>query len=426
MKIALIQFPGINREYDAARFLQRAGFETEIFRWNREAKLLDDFDGYVIPGGFSYEDRSRAGVIPSLDPLMNKIKEQAEKGKPVLGICNGCQILMETGLVPGLPDYQLAGAMAENVRVKQGKILGTAFYNDWVRLKNVSAPGRTIFNSAMKPDETFSAIVANGEGRFVIDEKILAQMYKNDQVILKYCDDQGEVRDEFPVNPSGAVDSIAGICNLPGNVMALMPHAENSPEGMPLFISLFEGMKKGFRLNRKSKLSKITFKRDLKKYKAPTNCLELIVDLIITDKEASSVNTALKNIGFNNVEVSRKVHWELCHKNGDINIEDLKDRVIKSDELLNTNKEFVVDDFKPAKNENVIKISYSQDYVGKSKLNTLKDRLGFSEIRDVKKSIIWQIRINEDDDKKREEIYNKVLDTNIFYNPYSQDCKLYK
>ncbi|MBU0670961.1 MAG: phosphoribosylformylglycinamidine synthase I [Patescibacteria group bacterium] len=428
-KIAIIQFPGINREYEAKRYVDYAGLEGVIFRWNRDHKDLEGYDGFVIPGGFSYEDRSRAGVIASLDPLMNTLKQEAEKGKPVLGICNGCQILMETGMVPGLPNYQLGGAMAENIRVRESKILGTGFFNDWVHIKNVAKPGRTVFNIAIKEGEYARVPVANGEGRFVLDAKVYEQMKKNGQVIFKYCDAEGNEKDEFPVNPSGAQDGIVGICNPTGNVMALMPHPENSPEGMGIFNSLAQYLDRENTNNANNAknfvLKADPFKRDIKQYQLPKNCLGLAVDLIITDNEARTVATALKNAGFENVDVERKTHWEVCYSNNVADVKDLKDRIIKTDELLNTNKELVVDKLEKSDKVYNIKVAYQNDYVGKSKLNTLKNRLGFKELVDIKKSVIWQIKINEDDAKKREEIYQKVLDTNIFYNPFSQECKKY-
>ena len=431
VKIAIIQFPGINREYEAKRYIEYAGLEGVIFRWNRPVEELEGFDGFVIPGGFSYEDRSRAGVIASLDPLMKMIRKQADLGKPVLGICNGCQILMESGLVPGLPNYTLAGAMAENVRVKEGKILGTGFYNDWVYIKNIAKPGRTIFNLAIEEGEYFKAPVANGEGRFVIDSEVLKKMYENEQVIFKYCDEEGKEIDEFPYNPSGAVDGIVGICNPQGNILALMPHPENSLEGMGLFNSLAQYLdhpptSELRRTGEKYELDVDIKKPEIKKYELPKNCIELMVDLIITDNEARTVATALKNMGLDNVDISRKTHWELCYNDGDTDVEDLKERVIKSDELLNTNKEFVMDELAHGDKTYTIKVAYKDDYVGRSKTNTLKNRLDFNEIRDIKKSIIWQIKIDEDDPKKREEILKKIMDTNIFYNPFSQECKVYK
>ena len=98
-KVAVLQFPGINSEYETLRALWDAGIEAEFFRWNQPSEGLNQYDGYVIPGGFSYEDRGRSGLIASMDPIMQEICRQADSGKPVLGICNGAQILVESGLI---------------------------------------------------------------------------------------------------------------------------------------------------------------------------------------------------------------------------------------------------------------------------------------------------------------------------------------
>ena len=109
--------------------------EAEEFLWNRNPEDLKQFDGYFIVGGFSYEDRSRAGIIAALDPLMPFIRAEAEKGKLILGICNGAQILVETGMVPGLADNAVGMALAVNKRIQNGKVLGTGFYNAWVHIQ---------------------------------------------------------------------------------------------------------------------------------------------------------------------------------------------------------------------------------------------------------------------------------------------------
>ena len=101
MKIAVLQFPGTNCEFETLVAVKAVGMDGEIFRWNRSAGELSGFDGFVIPGGFSYQDRLRAGVIASKEPVMSALKEEAGRGKPILGICNGFQILVETGLLPG-------------------------------------------------------------------------------------------------------------------------------------------------------------------------------------------------------------------------------------------------------------------------------------------------------------------------------------
>ena len=116
-KIGIIQFPGSNTERETFMACQRVGMEPVEVLWNSSQKILSDMVGYIIIGGFSYEDRSRAGVIAALEPIMQQIKIESEKGKPVLGICNGAQILVESGLVPGLKDYSIGVALTDNKRI---------------------------------------------------------------------------------------------------------------------------------------------------------------------------------------------------------------------------------------------------------------------------------------------------------------------
>src|SRR5579862_899572 len=122
MRIGVIQFPGSNCERETMLAIKRAGMQPIEFLWNEAKEKLNDMDGYVIVGGFSYEDRSRAGIIAALDPIMQEIKMQSEKGKPILGICNGAQILVETGLVPGLENNKIGMVLTENKRIADNKI----------------------------------------------------------------------------------------------------------------------------------------------------------------------------------------------------------------------------------------------------------------------------------------------------------------
>ena len=135
MDIAIIQFPGSNCERETILAVKRAGMVPVEFLWNENIEKLVVCDGYVIVGGFSYEDRSRAGALAALDPIMQVLKAQSELGKPILGICNGAQILVEAGLVPGLEHYAVNIALTDNKRIKQGKVVGSGFYNAWVNLK---------------------------------------------------------------------------------------------------------------------------------------------------------------------------------------------------------------------------------------------------------------------------------------------------
>ena len=130
-KIAVILFPGTNCENEAARAVEATGMKAEIIRWN-DSKKLGLFDGYILPGGWSYEDRIRAGVIASKDKVMNVIKEEAEKGKVVLGICNGCQVLVEAGIIPGVKD-KVQMALAPNINP-----FVSGYYCTWIKIKNAS------------------------------------------------------------------------------------------------------------------------------------------------------------------------------------------------------------------------------------------------------------------------------------------------
>lgn len=216
MKIAVILFPGTNCEEETARACRASGLDAEIVRWNSGS--IEDYDGYVLPGGFSYEDRVRAGIISAKDPIMGIIKKEAKQGKPVLGICNGCQILVESGLIPGLKD-RVEMALAPNINKSF-----SGYYCTWTYIKN-SAGKKNAFNLLMDKDEVTPIPIAHAEGRFVTREKgLVEQLMKNGQIMFQYCDKNGKITDE--ANPNGSTLNIAGICSKEGNVMAMMPHPE--------------------------------------------------------------------------------------------------------------------------------------------------------------------------------------------------------
>jgi phosphoribosylformylglycinamidine synthase I len=221
-KVAVMLFPGTNCENETKRALESAGMQADIVRWNN-TKGLDKYAGYVLAGGWSYEDRVREGVIAAQDPVMNIIREQADAGKPVLGICNGAQILVETGMVPGIKQ-EVEMAIAPNINPKL-----SGYYCTWVYVKNNAERRRCAFTKFLDRNEVLPIPIAHAAGRFVTkDSGLMNRLVMNNQVVLKYCQPDGKDAEGFPHNPNGSVYNIAGICNPKGNVLAMMPHPERS------------------------------------------------------------------------------------------------------------------------------------------------------------------------------------------------------
>lgn len=230
-RIAVLQFPGSNCEAETAAAIRSVGMAADIIRWNDDPARLADYDGYVIGGGFSYQDRVRAGCIAAKEPVMEAIAEQAAHGKPILGICNGAQVLVETGLVPATRGARIEMALASNVMKRGGHTVRRDYYCNWVFLKSAAKKGRTAFNLAFDEGEVFPIPIAHAEGRFTTEDSgVLEAIEANDQVVWQYVDAQGRPATEFPENPNGSVFSAAGICNPEGNVLAMMPHPERANE----------------------------------------------------------------------------------------------------------------------------------------------------------------------------------------------------
>ena len=185
--IAIVQFPGSNTERETSMACKRVGLNPIDLMWNEKISRSSNFDGYIIVGGFSYEDRSRAGILAALDPIVQMIKLESEKGKPILGICNGAQILVESGLVPGINNYNISIALSKNKRILNNDVLGLGYYNNWSNLKMIINPNRCAFTRHYKKNEFFNAPFAHGEGRFVINDDLLKQMIKNQQILFQYC-----------------------------------------------------------------------------------------------------------------------------------------------------------------------------------------------------------------------------------------------
>jgi phosphoribosylformylglycinamidine synthase len=190
-----------------------------MFRWTRPARELHEFQGYVIPGGFSYQDRVRAGALAAKDPLVEVLAEEADRGKPILGLCNGAQVLVEAGLVPGSGGVELA--LARNRM--EGR---SGYYARWVYVRVERSP--CVFTHGLAPGTLLPLPVAHGEGRFTGESGRMASLVESGQVPLRYATPDGAVATTFPDNPNGAEVAAAGVCNARGNVLALMPHPERA------------------------------------------------------------------------------------------------------------------------------------------------------------------------------------------------------
>ena len=206
MKVAVLQFPGTNCEFDAKYAFSKLGCEVEVI-WHKEGKLPENTDLVVVPGGFSYGDYLRSGAIARFANIMEDVKKFASNGGKVLGICNGFQILLEAGLLPG--------AMKRNDTLhfisKYHTLKVIDNNNDFLRLLNVG--------------DVVNIPVAHHDGNYYIDEVGLKELEANNQILLKYCTKDGEV-----TNMNGSVSNIAGICNKERNVFGLMPHPERAIE----------------------------------------------------------------------------------------------------------------------------------------------------------------------------------------------------
>ena len=219
-KCAVIQFPGSNCEYETAKSLRVAGFEVEIVRWNVDASSLNEFDAFVLPGGFSYQDRVRAGAISAKLPIMSVLKQAAKEGKPILGICNGCQILAEAGLIPDTSgDGTVEVFLGKNERDQ--KPFG--FVCDWVFVKPEN-PEKSLFTKHFLETDVIPIPINHGEGRFEFSSGIEEEL--SDQTVFRYVGPEGESSEL--TNPNGADGSLAAVCNPTGTVMAIMPHPERA------------------------------------------------------------------------------------------------------------------------------------------------------------------------------------------------------
>lgn len=228
MNVGVLVFPGSNCDHDCQHVFQEVLGQSVRMIWHKETSLAG-LDLVILPGGFSYGDYLRTGAIARFSPVMGAVKQFAQDGGLVMGICNGFQILLEAGLLPG--------AMLRN------KSLHFICKDVYVRVENAATP----FTRACRPGQVLKIPIAHADGNYYTDPVALAGLQANAQVVFRYCDQAGTVSPA--TNPNGSLDNIAGIRNDRGNVLGMMPHPERSAEdvlgnsdGRIIFESLLASM----------------------------------------------------------------------------------------------------------------------------------------------------------------------------------------
>ncbi|MFH1283266.1 MAG: phosphoribosylformylglycinamidine synthase subunit PurQ [bacterium] len=230
MKFGVLVFPGSNCDMDCYHVIKDVIKEDVSYIWHQDTNL-SKYDCIILPGGFSYGDYLRTGAVARFSKAMSKLVEFAESRKPVIGICNGFQILLETGLLPG--------AMLKNKTLK--------FICKYVNLRVEN--NSTLFTKKYKKNEVIKIPIAHGEGNYYIERSGLNELIKNKQIVFKYSDEDGRITNES--NPNGSLENIAGIVNKKGNVLGMMPHPERcseqvlgSSDGLLIFQSIKKWLKK--------------------------------------------------------------------------------------------------------------------------------------------------------------------------------------
>lgn len=208
-KFGVIVFPGSNCDHDAYHAAAHVMNSETRFIWHKDTDLQDS-DIVIVPGGFSYGDYLRSGAIARFSPVMKAIVDFANKGGIVIGICNGFQILLESGL--------LEGAMLRN------RDLRFVCKHVWLRTEN----NHTLFTNKLKKNQVLKIPVAHGEGNYFTNPDTLKSLEDNQQIVFRYCEPDGTVTDKS--NPNGSLKNIAGICNKEKNVLGIMPHPERAVE----------------------------------------------------------------------------------------------------------------------------------------------------------------------------------------------------
>lgn len=403
--IAVLTFPGNNCEQETLRELKNSGFRGEIFLWNQNPSDLESFDGVVIPGGFSFEDRGRSGVIASNEPVIATLKEMGARGTPILGICNGAQILVESGMILEDTAKKPAISLSRNERKNnKGEVLGTGFYQSWRNLKPINK--KTPFSHF---SHTVNLPIAHGEGRFVIPEEIQEELKEKNCIVFEYVNDKGEADSHYPCNPNGSFENAAALCNPAGNIVAMMPHPERTQAGQAIFDSFFQYFSGEWVLSKQDDISFTFASREVQKNEEAD--IDFFVTLKITDKTEKSFETLLRK-QYENPEISvhRGNKWSVTFFE-ELSLEEKKQRaaeMIESHELLNVNKEAVAiriegemygfvkgkglkksNDYTPTLE--TFEVREKQDFMGEYKKTHFSHLFPRYTIKNISHGIVWTV-----------------------------------
>lgn len=456
--IALIIFPGTNCELEAFRACERAGLKPSFVRWNESSEVLRDFDAFLLPGGFSYEDRGRSGVIAAQDAIMAEVIKAATAGKPVLGICNGAQMLVEAALVPGIhrsavPEDTtkvLEMSLTWNERLKDEDVMERGYYNDWIYIRSDVPKGRSFFNR-FDNDLIMRIAVANGEGKFIANSpELLDILIKNQQTVFRYCDADGNISPNFPVNPNNALYNLAGICNPEGNVLALMPHPERSLSGQPIFDSLAASLEEKQPLYslEKAQLQEqgqiLALQQDSLTNK-PKPDFSIMVELIITDNEERTLENTLKKMQFTDYALQRRILYNFylsdTSKYSEEELKKIAQQIIESGELINLHKEipklllagatysyekergFIPDPSTQHPEQDTHYSFYVVDrdnYAGMCVQKKLASYLPEGILSKVEKGVLWTVK-KIDNTSYTSQGLQQILQTHLFHNPHAME-----
>jgi phosphoribosylformylglycinamidine synthase I len=411
MKIAVIQFPGSTGERELIQAVERAGMTAEIIAWGAKPALLSAYDGFIIGGGFSFDDLPRAGVIAAREAIIAALQKESESGKPLLGIGNGAQILVESGLVPGLSKYEAAIALTTNKRVLFDRVEGLGLYNAWIHIRCSDRPLSSAFTLGLTKNNILSMPVSHEQGRFLIPDELLKEMNERGMAVFHYCTEDGELRSEYPVNPNGSVNNIAAVVTAAGNVMAMMPHPERSSAGDAIFISMrdYIAEKETFNV---AKLNYQVEKPVMPKLNKKGETF--LLSSVKADRAAIYVQSQLDRLSIS-VKVSCYDHWEVVAEG------DAVKKVMQCGALFDVSKlsEDDLSQLDSAGDTACLLVREKEDIVGLEKFQLLANHFEVDGIRKIVSGRVWVLSATSGEIDAQ---VKKIIKSSVLFNAVSHEC----